>query len=39
MDDSEIKIEGEHLIDSTISSVYGAKIARALVAMDWKIKE
>ena len=39
LDESEIKIEGEHLLDKNIEQVYGAKISRAMVALDWKIKE
>lgn len=38
MDESEIKVESDQT-DSTIAEVFGSKVAIAMNAVNWKIKE
>lgn len=39
VDESEVTVEHEHLMDSAVTAVYGLKIAKALIAVDWRFKE
>lgn len=39
IEESEIAIESESKVDAQVQSVFGSKIARALIAVDWKYKE
>jgi hypothetical protein len=39
MDENDIQIPEDQKIDSRIESVFGRKIAIALLALDWKYKE
>lgn len=38
MDEEQILVEGDNF-DQAVVSVFGAKTAKALVAVDWKLKE
>lgn len=39
IEEAEIEVEIDSTIDPGVSAVFGSKIARALVALDWKYKE
>lgn len=39
LQDSEIEVELDSIIEQEVVDVFGQKIARALIAIDWKFKE
>ena len=39
MTDADIEVEQDAVIETEVTDVFGAKISRALVAIDWKLKE
>jgi len=39
MVDTDIEVEQDAVIEPEVTDVFGTKISRAVVAMDWKLKE
>ena len=39
MTDADIEVEQDAVIETEVTDVFGSKISRALVAIDWKLKE
>ena len=39
LEETEIEVEIDSKIDAEVVKVFGSKIARALIALDWKYKE
>jgi hypothetical protein len=39
MDDKDIEIEADCKVDGQIEAVFGRKVALAIYALDWKLKE